>query len=310
MASRETSFQLRPRALTIAGFDPSGGAGVLADVRTFAAFGFQAAAVITSITFQNTGRVFGATHQTREAVRAQVLPLLDESRFVCAKIGMLPTQEVILEVARLFGEGNLPGPVVDPVIMSSSGQRLMEEDALDSFVEELLPLAQLLTPNIPEAETLTRSTITSEADMRRAAVTIRQLGARAVLIKGGHLKKQEAGGRRQEAVSSEQWAASSGQLGGSPTAKEGSNTEVQDGSDDAIDVLDNEGRVTVFRERRVSGVELHGSGCILSAAIAAGLGRGMTLEDSVGEAKRFVLEAIRNSAHVTRTAGARQNDEN
>lgn len=302
MAARETSFHLRSRALTIAGFDPSGGAGVLADVRTFAAFGFQAAAVITSITFQNTGRVFGATHQTREVVRAQVLPLLDESTFVCAKIGMLPTQEVVLEVARLFREGNLPEPVVDPVIMSSSGQRLMEEDALDSFVENLLPLAQLLTPNIPEAETLTRSTITSEADMRRAAATIRQLGARAVLIKGGHLK-------RQEAVSSEQWAASSGQLGGGPTVKEGSNTEVQDGSDDAIDVLDNEGRVTVFRERRVSGVELHGSGCILSAAIAAGLGRGMTLEDSVGEAKRFVLEAIRNSAHAARPPGATQDEE-
>jgi hydroxymethylpyrimidine/phosphomethylpyrimidine kinase len=296
MAYRKTSFQLRPRALTIAGFDPSGGAGILADVRTFAAFGFQASAVITSITFQTSRRVFGATHQTPEAVRAQVLPLLDESKFVCAKIGMLPTRAVVLEVARLLREGNLPRPVVDPVIRSSSGQQLMEETALDALIQELLPLAQLLTPNIPEAETLTRNKITSEADMRLAAVTIRELGVKAVLIKGGHLKKQEAADSRQG--------------GGSPTVREGSKAEPQDESDEALDVLDNEGKVTVFRDRRVSGVDLHGTGCILSAAIAAGLGRGMTLEDSVGEAKRFVLEAIRNSAHVTRTAGARQNDQN
>src|SRR6266545_2779749 len=301
MSSPETSFHRRPNALTIAGFDPSGGAGVLADVRTFAAFGFQTSAAITSITFQNTARVFGASHQTGEAVRAQVLPLLDESTFACAKIGMLPTRAVVWEVARLFGENDLPRPVLDPVMMSSSGHELMDEGALDAYVEELLPLAQLLTPNIPEAETLTGITITSEGDMRRAATIIRELGARAVLIKGGHLKKQEAGGRGQE--------------GGSPTISEGSNAECSDQesgtdqtpdeSDEAIDVLDNDGKVTVFREKRVSGAALRGTGCILSAAIAAGLGQEKTLEDSVSAAKSFVFEAIRNSAHVTRTVGAK-----
>src|SRR6266540_5268564 len=283
MSSPETSFHRRPNALTIAGFDPSGGAGVLADVRTFAAFGFQTSAAITSITFQNTARVFGASHQTGEAVRAQVLPLLDESTFACAKIGMLPTRAVVWEVARLFGENDLPRPVLDPVMMSSSGHELMDEGALDAYVEELLPLAQLLTPNIPEAETLTGITITSEGDMCRAATIIRVLGARAVLIKGGHLKKQEAGGRRQEAGVD----------------------KPQDESDEAIDVLDNDGKVTVFREKRVSGAALHGTGCILSAAIAAGLGQEKTLEDSVSAAKSFVFEAIRNSAHVTRTVGAK-----
>src|SRR6266540_3540217 len=138
MSSPETSFHRRPNALTIAGFDPSGGAGVLADVRTFAAFGFQTSAAITSITFQNTARVFGASHQTGEAVRAQVLPLLDESTFACTKVGMLPTRAVVLEVARLFRETALPRPVLDPVIMSSSGQRLMEDGALDILVKELL----------------------------------------------------------------------------------------------------------------------------------------------------------------------------
>jgi hydroxymethylpyrimidine kinase/phosphomethylpyrimidine kinase len=246
-------------ALTIAGFDPSGGAGVLADVRTFAAFGLQACAAITSITFQNSNEFFGAIHQSPEAVRDQVEPLLKSRAIVCAKTGMLPTRALVLEVARLFREADLPRPVVDPVIKSSSGQRLMEEDAVRELVNELMPLACLVTPNIPEAETLTGMTITSEADMRRAALAIREQGARAVLIKGGHLEEQKA---------------------------EGS---------EAIDVLDNAGEVTIFRERRISGAALHGSGCVLSAAIAAGLGKGMKLEDSVGAAKSFVMAAIRNS---------------
>ena len=269
-----------PRALTIAGFDPSGGAGVLADARTFAAFGFQALAVVTSLTFQNTARVFGAVHQTGETVSAQLKPLLEDGSIACTKTGMLPTRDVVLEVARLFRESDLPRPVVDPVIMSSSGNRLMEEAALDALIAELLPLARLLTPNIPEAETLTKTTIKSEANMRRAAATIRELGARAVLIKGGHLGEQKAESRRQKAEG---------------RRHEPGTTKAEDESDEAIDVLDNEGKVTVFRESRVHGAQLRGTGCILSAAIAAGLGKGMTLEDSVGVAKSFVLQAIRNA---------------
>ena len=255
-----------PIALTIAGFDPSGGAGVLADVRTFASFGLQAAAAITSITFQNPSDVFGAEHQTPEAVRAQIEPLLGGFVIACAKTGMLPTRAIVLEIARLFRETDLPRPVVDPVLMSSSGHPFMEEDAIGELVNEILQLARLVTPNIPEAERLTGMTITSEVDMRRAAAAIRELGARAVLIKGGHLREQRAEGRKQK-------------------------TE----SEEAVDVLDNEGKITVFRQRRIGGAELHGSGCILSAAITAGLGKGMTLEDSVGAAKAFVLEAIRNA---------------
>lgn len=145
----------------------------------------------------------------------------------------------------------------------------MEEEALDVLIEELLPLAQLLTPNIPESETLTGSTITSEADMRLAAATIRAMGVRAVLIKGGHLGIQTPDGGRQTA-------------GGL--------------AEEAIDVLDNDGVVTVFREQRIPGPGIRGSGCILSAAIAAGLGKGLTLEESVRAAKSFVLEAIREAS--------------
>ena len=277
-----------PRALTIAGFDPSGGAGVLADARTFAAFGFQAVAVVTSLTFQNTARVFGAAHQTGETVRAQLKPLLEDDSIACTKTAMLPTRDVVLEVARLFRETDLPRPVVDPVMLSSSGHRLMEEAALDALIAELLPLARLITPNVPEAETLARTTIRSEADMRRAAATIREMGARAVLIKGGHLGEQEPKGRRQTAEGRGQKVEG--------RRHEPETVKAEDESDEAIDVLDNEGQVTVFRESRVHGAQLRGTGCILSAAIAAGLGKGMTLEDSVGAAKSFVLEAIRNSA--------------
>src|SRR6185295_4124102 len=112
MALEISSF---PVALTIAGFDPAGEAGVLADARTFSAFGPQASAAITSITFQNRARVFGALHQSGEAVRAQVMPLVDQYNVVCSKTGMLPTREVVREVARLIQERNLPPPVVEPV---------------------------------------------------------------------------------------------------------------------------------------------------------------------------------------------------
>jgi hydroxymethylpyrimidine kinase/phosphomethylpyrimidine kinase len=241
----------------------------------------RAVAAVTSITFQTPDRVFGAAHQTAEVLRAQILPLLEDPTIVCAKTGMLPTREIVSEVARLFRETDLPAPVVDPVIVSSSGYPLMEADALAALIHQLLPLAAVVTPNISEAETLTGTTIESESDMRRAAAIIREQGARAVLVKGGHLKAE---GTRQQAEGSMQKAESDAW------------DQRHLHSDEAIDVLDNEGKVTVFRETRIAGADLHGSGCILSAAIAAGLGKGMTLEESVALAKIFVLEAIRNSS--------------
>lgn len=280
---------LKPsRALTIAGFDPSGEAGVLADARTFTAFGLHPSAVITSLTFQNRARVFGAVHQSADAVRAQLAPLLDEYKVVCAKIGMLPTREVVSEVARLFRKFDLPSPVIDPVMVSTSGRRLMEEDALDSLIGELLPLACLITPNISEAEKLAGISITSEAEMQQAAAIIRELGARAVLVKGGHLEGEEAVGRRQEAAERSRQKAE-GQEEGSAA------DDAFALPSDSIDVLNDEGRVTVFRERRIPGALIHGSGCILSAAIAAGLGKGMTLEDSVRRAKTFLWKAFREA---------------
>src|SRR5829696_8454129 len=177
-----------PVALTVAGFDPSGGAGVVADVKTFTAFGCFAAAAVTSLTYQNTTGVFGAAHQTAETVRAQVLAVAEDFRVAGAKTGMLPTREIIEEVARLFRETSLPAPVVDPVVRSTSGFDLIDDAALDALKRELLPLARVVTPNVPEAERLTGLTVRDRGGMLEAARALRALGARAVLVKGGHLE--------------------------------------------------------------------------------------------------------------------------
>lgn len=245
-----------PVALTVAGFDPSGGAGVVADIKTFTAFGCFATAAVTSLTFQNTTGVFGAAHQTAEAVRAQVLPVVEDFAVAGWKTGMLPTREVIAEVARLARETNLPAPVVDPVVRSTSGYDLIDDDALAALKRELLPLARLLTPNVPEAERLTGLRVRGEEEMRRAAECLREMGARAVLVKGGHL------------------------------------------TGEALDLLDDGGRVTLFRAPRIETTSTHGTGCTLAAAVAACLALGLPLEESVGAAKRFVTEAIRQAPRL------------
>ena len=265
MSISETEMQ--PVALTIAGFDPSGGAGVIADLEAFKALRCAGVAAITSLTFQNSSAVFGAVHQTAETVRAQVLPIIQEFRVSCAKTGMLPTREVVLEVARLFRETELPAPVVDTVIRSSSGYELIEAEALDALIKELFPLARLIMPNIPEAERLTGLRITDEDGMLQAARSIRSMGARAVLVKGGHLKSKDEGGRMKD-----------------------------EGRGEAIDVLDDEGRVAVFRGEWIEGANARstrGTGCTLAAAIAAGLGHGHDLDTSIAAAKRFVELRIR-----------------
>lgn len=245
-------------ALTIAGFDPSGGAGIVADIKTFTAFGCFATAAVTSLTFQNTTGVFGAVHQTAQAVRAQVLPVIEDFSVAGAKTGMLPTREVIHEVARLFRETGLPAPVVDPVVRSTSGYDLIDDEALAALKAELLPLARVITPNIPEAERITGLRITDEAGMRQATRLMRAMGAPAVLVKGGHL------------------------------------------TGEAMDVLDDGGQISVFREARIETSATHGTGCTLAAGIAACLARGMDLRTAVAVAKQFVTDAIRHAPHLGR----------
>ena len=259
--------EFKPVVLTIAGFDPTGGAGVIADIRTIESFGCTAVAAITSVTFQNAEKFFGAKHQSAESVRGQVESITGATRIAAVKIGMLPTAEVVREVARLIRENDLPAPVVDPVIESTSGGRLMEDDAFEVFVTELLPLARLVTPNIPEAEKLAGMNIRDENEMRQAAARIRELGVRAVLVKGGHLS-QKAEGRTQKAESVER---------------------------EAVDLLDDAGQVAVFRSEWIVAPNVRGTGCMLSSAIAASLAKGSDLEEAVAAAKAFVADRIRSS---------------
>ena len=255
-----------PVILTIAGFDPSGGAGLIADIRTVVAFGCTPVAAMTSLTMQNSEGVCGAIHQTPEALRAQILPVIREFRVAAVKIGMLPTRESVLEVTRLLQETEMPAPVVDPVLRSTSGYELIEPEAREVLLSELMSLARLITPNIPEAETLTGMRITNESDMREAARKLREIGARAVLIKGGHLKpRSEVRGQRSKVEPNRQ----------------------------AIDILDDDGLVTVFRGEWIDSPPVRGTGCMFSSAIAACLGLGMDLQNSVSAAKRFVADAIR-----------------
>ncbi|HYR78060.1 MAG TPA: bifunctional hydroxymethylpyrimidine kinase/phosphomethylpyrimidine kinase [Pyrinomonadaceae bacterium] len=265
-----------PVVLTVAGFDPSGGAGIIADIKTFVSFGRTPTAAITSLTFQNSEGVFGATHESAASLRAQILPIVEEFRVAAVKTGMLPTREIVLEVARLISEADLPAPVVDPVLRSTSGYELMEADAIDVLIDELMPLARLITPNIPEAEKLTDLRIEDEAGMRAAACKLRQMGARAVLIKGGHLhQRSEVSDQRSEV--------------------RGQKSEQ---GFQAIDVLDDEGQVTVFRGEWIDAPPVRGTGCMLSAAIAACLAQGVELTESVKLAKQFVANAIRNASRL------------
>lgn len=264
-----TDSSAPPVVLTIAGFDPSGGAGLLADARTLLAFDCRPVAAITSLTFQNSETLSGAIHQTAESLRGQVLPLVKEFRIAAVKIGMLPTRDLVLEVARVIRETKLPAPVVDPVLHSSSGYELMEPAAREAWLAELVPLARLITPNIPEAETLSGLTIANESNMRAAAAKLRETGSRAVLVKGGHLEERsESRGQRSEQSGPQR---------------------------QAIDVLDDEGTVTVLRGEWINGSPVRGTGCMLSAAIAAGLARDMGLGESVSAAKRFVVDVIRGA---------------
>jgi len=264
-----------PVVLTIAGLDPSGGAGIIADIRTFIAFRCIPTAAVTSLTFQNDRNIHGVVHQSGETVREQVFSIIAQHRVVAIKTGTLPTREIIREVARLIREENLPAPVVDPVLKSSSGVELMEEDAIEVLLNELMPHARVIAPNISEAERLSGVRIEDEEGMREAARKLRAMGARAVLIKGGHLPP----GAQASCL-----PLNSARDAGMPALPAG-----------AIDVLDNEGRVTVFRGEWLDSPPVRGTGCILSSAIAACLAKGMELEVAVDAAKSYVTNIIRKA---------------
>ena len=245
--------------LTIAGLDPSGGAGIIADIKTFSAFGCFATAAISSITFQNTTGVFGAVHQAAGTIRGQVEPVLKDFEIAAVKTGMLPTREVIEETARLIVENSLPFVVVDPVVRSTSGFDLIDDEALKVLTEMLFPVSTIVTPNIQEAERITGMAIHTEADIENAARIIQSMGAKNVLIKGGHFES--------ETISNQK----------------------------ARDYFFTSDAKAVFAADFIDTTATHGTGCTLAAAIAANLALGKELKEAVAISKAFVNKAIRTA---------------
>ena len=173
-----------PVVMTIAGFDPSAGAGVLADIKTISAFGCYGIAAVTSVTLQNTQGISGACHQTPASLRQQIAMLFDDFDVAAIKTGMLPTEEIVKEVATLVSARDLH-VIVDPVLKSTGGQELTDEHATEALLKYLLPLSSLVTPNVTEAERLSGIVIRDRRSMEQAASELRSRGAGAVLITGG-----------------------------------------------------------------------------------------------------------------------------
>lgn len=245
----------RPIALTIGGSDPGGGAGIQADLKTFAALGVYGYSVLTQVIAQNSSRVVELQNASPDIVIAQLETLAAESAPAAVKTGALANFKIVKAVARALKDLQFPAPVVDPVIVSSSGARLLGPKGKRAMREYLIPGARVVTPNIPEAEALTKIAIDSDASMRAAAREFIKMGAAAVVIKGGHSKDQA----------------------------------------DATDLLLDGRRFVVLKGPRIAGGGAHGTGCAFSAAIAAYLARGESLEAAVRNAKRYVATALRAS---------------
>jgi hydroxymethylpyrimidine/phosphomethylpyrimidine kinase len=270
----------RPVALTIAGSDSGGGAGIQADLKTFQRFGVFGTSAVTAVTAQNTLGV-QAIHPVPVAdVRAQIDSVATDLRPDALKTGMLATADLARAVARAIREHGLAGYVMDPVMVATSGDRLLEAEAETALAEELLPLAAVVTPNLEEAAILVGRPVTTLDDMRSAARSLVEMGAAAALVKGGHLAAVDVG-----PTDADENGADAGE-------GEASMGEPDAGGDEVVDVLWDGTEERVFRHPWVDTPHTHGTGCTLSAAIAAGLARGDTLPEAVERAIRFVARAI------------------
>jgi hydroxymethylpyrimidine/phosphomethylpyrimidine kinase len=241
-----------PIALTIAGSDSSGGAGIQADLKTFAAFGVYGASVITALTAQNTRGVSGIHQVPAEFVTAQIDAVFGDLPVNAAKIGMVAERSVIGAIAAGLERWSPKRVVFDPVMVATSGDRLLASDAVDALRQKLIPRADIITPNLPEAAALLDEQIAASASaIGSQGKRLLAMGCGAVLIKGGH----------------------------------GGGTE-------SIDYLVREGSVVTLPAPRIATKNTHGTGCSLSSAIAAGLAMGNDLETAVRNAKIWISAAI------------------
>jgi hydroxymethylpyrimidine/phosphomethylpyrimidine kinase len=248
----------RARALTIAGSDSGGGAGIQADLKTFSALGVFGMTAITAVTVQNTRGVASFEALSPATVRDQITAVVDDIGVDAAKTGMLASAAIVDAVGDALDASQVPNLVVDPVFVSKHGHALLAPDAVDALRRRILPHATLVTPNLPEAAGLTGIDVAGRDDMRKAADAILALGARAVLVKGGHLDDVEASDLLVTSEGNERWLS----------------------------------------EPRIDTPHMHGTGCTLSAAIAAQLGVGEDLGTAVERGKAFVTEAIRASLAI------------
>ena len=238
-------------ALTIAGSDSGGGAGIQADIKTFAAFGVYGTSAVTAVTAQNTVRVTAVQEIEPKIVAAQIDAVSEDFPVAAVKTGMLANAAIVEAVAAAIQRRSLPRVVVDPVMVSKSGATLLHPDAAEALRLRLLPLAEMVTPNLPEAERLSGVTITGEGTAREAARRIAAYGARTVLVKGGHSSGAEA-----------------------------------------VDLF-HDGRIfESFRGPRLTTRNTHGTGCTLSAAIAALLALGSPPLEAAFRAKAWLHDAI------------------
>lgn len=246
----------RARALTIAGSDSGGGAGIQADLKTFSVLGVYGLSAVTAVTVQNTHGVSASEALSPGIVGAQIRAVADDIGVDAAKTGMLATAAIVEAVADALAEVEVPAIVVDPVFRSKHGHALLAADAVDALRTRILPLATLVTPNLPEAAGLAGFGVQTRDDMRRAADAILADGAGAVLVKGGHMQDDPM-------VASDLFA---------------------DGTSEEW-----------ISAPRFDTPNTHGTGCTLSAAITAHLARGDALLDAVRAGKAFVTEAIRHA---------------
>ena len=244
-------------ALTIAGSDSGGGAGIQADLKTFAARGVYGMSALTAVTAQNTVGVQGVFELPAELVGLQIDSVVSDIGVDAVKTGMIANAGIIAVVAAKIKEYKLLYVVVDPVMVAKGGDRLLDPDATQALKELLIPLAEVVTPNAHEAEALTGISIESLADMQRAAEAIHQLGAANVIVKGGHV----------DAFAGE-----------------------------SVDVLFNGTDFTLLRAERIESVNTHGTGCTFASAVAAELAKGSSLLEAADIAKRYVTAAIQGSA--------------
>ena len=276
LAVRLTDRHEVVRALTVAGSDSGGGAGIQADLKTFAAFDVFGAACLTSLTAQNTIGVQGVYEVAPEFVTLQLRSVMEDIGAHAVKTGMLGNAEVTHAVVVALEEYGARNVVVDPVMVAKGGESLLDRDAVGLFKSQVFKIATVVTPNLPEAEILCGYPLRSWNDRLRAARDIARMGPRVVVIKGGHVPEYGDD-------------AADNAPGGVPA--------------DVVDLVFDGQLFTTFHAPRVESRKTHGTGCTFSAAITACLANGMDVLDAVASAKAYVSDAIAAAAHWDIGAG-------